>query len=380
MPELKKKLLVGITAPASVNLLRGQMSYFKDLGYDTYLMSPKDERSIAYCNAEGCKLLEIKIEREISLFKDIATLIQIIGILRKVRPDIVNFGTPKIGLLGSIAAKIVGINRRINTCRGLRFEHEKGIKRWLLKKFEWVTGKCVNYTICISPSVKEVAVREQLFKDKKCVVINKGSSNGIDTVKFSKASVPDELSQELSLSLGLNGHFIYGYVGRLIDHKGILELYNAFCRIYEKDKNARLLVVGIFELSQISDVTLIDRMNNHEAIIMAGRTDNVPLYLSLMDVFVLPSWREGFGNVLVEAAAMGIPVISTTGTGCRDAVNNGYNGILVKPKNDLELELAMEELKRDDAKRLLMGNNGIEWAKNFDRLRIWNGMDKIYKS
>ena len=377
---MRKKLIVGITAPGSVGLLRGQMRYFNDQGYETYLMSPRNERSEEYCKNEGCTLLEIKIDREISFFNDFITLFQIIKILRKVHPDIVNFGTPKMGLLGSIAAKLVGIKCRIDTCRGLRYEHEKGIKRWVLKKFEWITGRCAHYIICISPSVKEVAVREKLFIEDKCVVINKGSSNGIDSIKFNKKNVDENLKQELRLQLGLNNHFIYGIVGRLIDHKGILELYNAFCRIYEKDNNSRLLVVGLFELSQIADVTLIDKMKNHDAIVMPGRTDNVPLYLSLMDVFVLPSWREGFGNVLVEAAAMGIPVISTKGTGCRDAVSDGFNGILVKPKDDMELELAMDELKNNANKRLLMGKNGVEWAKNFDSKIIWEGMNKLYLS
>lgn len=375
-----KKLIVGITAPGSVGLLRGQMRYFKELGYDTYLMSPKNERSVEYCKNEGCTLLEIKIEREISFLKDFGTLIRIIRILRRVRPDIVNFGTPKMGLLGSIAAKLVGINCRIDTCRGLRYEHEKGIKRWMLKKLERVTGICAHYVICISPSVKEVAVREHLFAEKKCVVINKGSSNGIDNVKFDRNSVPENLKQELKIELELNSHFVYGFIGRLIDHKGILELYNAFCRIYIKDNNSRLLVVGPVELSQIADVTLIDKMKSHEAIIMPGRTDNVPLYLSLMDVFVLPSWREGFGNVLVEAAAMGIPVISSTGTGCRDAVSDGFNGILVNPKDDIELEKAMEELKENGLKRAVMGNNGIEWAKNFSSKIIWDGINQLYTS
>jgi glycosyltransferase involved in cell wall biosynthesis len=111
---------------------------------------------------------------------------------------------------------------------------------------------------------------------------------------------------------------------------------------------------------------------------MPGRTDNVPLYLSIMDVFVLPAWWEGFGNVLVEAAAMGIPVISTKGTGTRDAVSDGFNGILVDVKNATQLASAMFELKENKEKRIQMGKNGIEWAKNFNSERIWEGMKELY--
>src|SRR5690606_10298612 len=100
-----KKLIVGITIPGSVGLLEGQLRYFKDQGFETYLMAPKDERSIKYCEQEGCTLLDISIHREISMLNDLKTLFQIIGILRKVKPDIVNFGTPKISLLGLMAAR-----------------------------------------------------------------------------------------------------------------------------------------------------------------------------------------------------------------------------------------------------------------------------------
>jgi glycosyltransferase involved in cell wall biosynthesis len=97
-----------------------------------------------------------------------------------------------------------------------------------------------------------------------------------------------------------------------------------------------------------------------------------------MNVFVLPAWWEGFGNVLTEAAAMGIPVISTKGTGTRDAVSDGFNGVLVDVKNIDQLTEAMLEIKSNSEKRLEMGKNGIEWAKNFDRIRIWEGMKELY--
>ena len=112
---------------------------------------------------------------------------------------------------------------------------------------------------------------------------------------------------------------------------------------------------------------------------MPGRTDEVPLFLSVMDVFVLPAWWEGFGNVVVQAAAMGIAVISTFGTGTRDAVSDGYNGILVPVKDIASLTDAMAALYLDSERRLLLGNNGIEWAKNFENEIIWKGMLEIYR-
>lgn len=376
----KKKLVVGITAPGSVNLLRGQLKYFGDLDYETYLLAPDNERTRTYCSHEGCQLLPVKIEREISLFKDVISLWSIIRIFYRLKPDIVNLGTPKMGLLGMIAARITGVKRRIYTCRGFRYEHEEGFKRTVLKTMEWISGFFAQDIICISPSVKERGVRDQIFKAEKCHVIHKGSSNGINTHRFNAERIkqPDILA--LKQQLNLLDKFIFGFVGRINDPKGISEIFTAFSMIFEKENNIRLLVVGSLDVAQISDMSLIDKMKSHEGIVMPGRTDDVPLYLSLMDVFLLPSWREGFGNVLVEAAAMGIPVISTNGTGTRDAVSDGFNGILVDVKNTLQLTEAMTELLQNDKKRMEMGRNGVEWAMNFDSTIIWEGMKKIYEN
>lgn len=377
---MKKKLVVGITASGSVKLIRGQIKYFKRVGYETYLLAPDDERTRTYCAEEGCHLLPVKIEREISIFRDLISLWTIITIFYSLRPDIVNVGTPKMGLLGMIAARITGVKRRIYTCRGFRYEHEKGFLRKVLMTMERISGFLAQDIICISTSVKELGIRDKIFKAGKCHVIHHGSSNGINSHRFNaeRISQPDILA--LKQQLNIEKKIVYGFVGRLVDRKGIAELYEAFTHVYEKDTNTRLLIVGPPEFEQITDKTLVDKFANHSGIIMPGRTDNVPLYLSVMDVFVLPAWWEGFGNVLVEAASMGIPVISTYGTGTRDAVSDGYNGILVDVKNTHQLTQAMTELLQNEKKRLEMGRNGVEWAKNFDSSIIWEGMKKIYEN
>jgi len=210
--------------------------------------------------------------------------------------------------------------------------------------------------------------------------MNKGSSNGIDLSKFNPRLIEPADQEALKADLNLRGHFVYGFVGRLIDRKGIAELYEAFERVHRTNSHTRLLIAGPLEFEQITDKTLVQKLQEHPAVIMPGRTDNVPLFLSLMDVFVLPAWWEGFGNVLTEAAAMGIPVISTTGTGSMDAVKDGYNGILVPVKDAEALEKVMIELLKNHTKRKVMGENGKKWAQNFKQEIIWKGMQKIYES
>lgn len=378
MKSKKLRLVVGVTATGSVNLLRGQLRYFSEQDFETYLIAPKDEKTISFCEQENCILLPVKIEREISLLKDLISLWVIFKHFYRIKPDVVNVGTPKMGLLGMIAAKTLGVNRRIYTCRGFRYEHEGGIKRKILMFMERLSGLCAQDIICISPSVKELALKDRLFPLKKCRVINKGSSNGINTEKFNRANVAEPDKTKLLNDLNLSGNFVYGFVGRLIDRKGVNELYHAFDTVYKTDNSVRLLIVGPLEFEQLSDKKLVEKLKSHPGIVMPGRTDDVPLYLSVMDVFVLPAWWEGFGNVLVEAASMGIPVISTQGTGTRDAVNDGFNGILVDVKNVDQLTKAMLLIKNDSIKRLEMGNNGILWSKNFNRTTIWEGMKKLY--
>ncbi|GAA4053881.1 glycosyltransferase family 4 protein [Flavobacterium chungnamense] len=376
-----KKLIVGITAEGSVNLLLGQLAYFKSLGYETYLLAPYSERSANFCKKEGCTHLIINIEREISLWKDLKTLLKIIRIFKEVKPDIINLGTPKVALLGMIAGKILGIKNRIYTCRGFRFEHENGVKRKILIAMEKITSLCAHQVICISDSVQKLGIAADIFSKKKSNVINKGSSNGVNLELFDPLNQTYiDKKQEIVDKYDLKDKFVYGFLGRIVDRKGINELYNVFCKIYEENSNTRLLLVGPFETDQIADKTLLEKINNHPAIFNIGRVlqDEVPPYILALDVFVLPAWWEGFGNVLVQAAAMGIPVISTTGTGTIDAVSDNFNGILVNPKAEMELEFAMKHLLLNKEITIQYGENGLEWSRNFERTIIWNGINQLY--
>lgn len=374
-----KKLVVGITAPGSVILIAGQMQYFKSLGYETYLLAPTHEKVSDYCQREGCIHLAVNLEREISPLKDAKALIQIIKHLKRVKPDIVNFGTPKVSLLGMIAAKMLGIKNRIYTCRGFRFETEKGKKRNLLIFLEKVTSKFSHQIICISPSLKLFGIKLNVFPEEKAFVINKGSSNGINLSRFNIENINQSESLSLKSELGISDNFCFGFIGRLSDEKGINELFCAFDHLYHAHKNLRLLLIGSIDNAQITDKSIIENIKTHEGIIYLGHQSNIPLYLSLFDVFVMPTHREGFGNVFVEAAAIGLPVIGTDVTGSKDAVSKDYNGLLVPVKSTTLLQEAMLSLYNDEAKRKELGLNGIEWAKNFDNKMIWDSMNDLYQ-
>ena len=377
----KKFVIVGITAPPSVDLLVGQLNFLKQSGFDVALLAPDDQRVRNYCEKEGVRLIPVEIERNIAFLKDLKTLFKLIRIFRKERPDIINLGTPKISLLGMIAGKITSVPYRIYTCRGFRFEHETGKFQKMLIALEKVTATCAHKVLCISDSVKNLGVNLGIFTEKKSRLIGHGSSNGVDLTLFNPSNINKEELLALKEQIGVDSsNFVYGYVGRLVDRKGLKEMYYAFIRTYEQDKASRLVVVGRPFWDQIADKGVIDQMNAHPGIIMVGfePLDKVPYYLSLMDVFLLPAHWEGFGNVLIQAAAMGVAIVATEVTGVKDAVSNGFNGVLVKSRDENALVNAMENLKINDDARMALAKNGIVWSRNFEPFLIWEGYVDLY--
>lgn len=373
--------MVGITAAESIHLLLGQLRYFSEHQYRVYLLAPASPEVQQFCDKEAVTYLPIRIVRSISPVRDFFSLVQILIIFLKVRPDIVNLGTPKVSFLGMMAAYLAGVKIRIYTCRGLRFQHESGWKRKLLKWTEKRTARLAHRILAISPSLSDKIQEEQIAPKDKIHLIGMGSSNGIDVDQFSVEAIDLQEKARLITHLNLQDKYVCGYVGRIVDRKGIKQLYQAFDAFYQQHKEARLLVLGVVYQDQLSDKTLIDKLNAHPAILMLGwkAYEKVPLFLSLMDVFLLPAWWEGFGNVLIQAAAMGVPIIASDTTGCKDAVKHNYNGILVPTYDEQAFLNAMLELNQNEILRKKFIKNGPIWARNFNSHSIWQGQQQLYE-
>jgi glycosyltransferase involved in cell wall biosynthesis len=376
----KMKLIIGITAPQSTVLIKGQLEFYVTKGFDVYLLAPKSPLTEAICREEGVKLISVEMKRDISLFHDLIALIKILIYINRIKPDVVNFGTPKVSLLGLIAAKVLKVPRRIYTCRGFRFEHESGFKRRLLVLMEKLTVFASHRVICISKSVQDLGIENDIFDAKKSLVLKNGSSNGVNLKMFNTEAVNKENLEHLKTDFNLGNSFVFGFVGRLIDRKGVNELYEAFDKIYQHSSSSRLLLVGPVEEDQIKNKNLLDQIKSHPGIISVGAVpqDQVPLYFCVMNVLVLPAYWEGFGNVLIQGASMGVPVISTNSTGCKDAVSDKLNGELVEVGNVEQLYLTMKKFLADETLLKRYGQNGILWSKNFSSESIWNGLINIY--
>lgn len=377
---MKKKLFIGISAPNSVDLLIGQLSFMKTKGYDVYLLAPDHQRVTDYCNKEGVNHIKVEIERNISPLKDLLTLIALIRIFWKHRPDIINLGTPKMSLVGMIAGFITRVPYRIYTCRGFRFEHESGSLKKLLIRLERVTSYCAHKVYCISQSVRDLGVELDIFPLNKTRLIGKGSSNGVDLDMFNRKKLDSMILTNVKKQYQLDGKFVFGFVGRIVDRKGIKAMYDAFNELYDKNADIRLLVVGRPFWDQIKDKATIDKLNSHPGIVMAGfqKIEMVPYFLALMDVFLLPALWEGFGNVLIQAAAMGVPIVATDVTGCKDAVSKNFNGILVPLFDHDKLVHHMAEMIQDKDLREELGANGKIWSESFRPQIIWEGYHKLY--
>jgi len=334
------KLIRITTAPISLKvLLSGQMKYMQENGFDVVMVS-SDGKELGDVKAnEGCRHHIIPMTRRMTPFADVRCLWLLYRFFKKEKPAIVHSHTPKAGLLSMLAAKLAGVKIRIHTIAGLRFVTTKGFSRRVLIFMEKLTGKAATHVWPNSFSLEEYIKENKLVSPAKLEVIGWGSSNGIKLSRYSPAAIEEEKLQDTKKLIQYDPSFIYFLsVGRIVHDKGMDELLNAFVRLYSINPAVRLLLVGAFEdeVDPVSDTTR-QLINTHPAVIMAGWSDAVEYFMPLSFALVHPSHREGFPNVLLQAGAMGCPVICSRIDGNIDIVKHQQTGLIFEVKNEDEL-------------------------------------------
>lgn len=344
----KNKFFLITTVPMSLSFFKGQIGKLsKD--FDITLISSPDEELEQIAHSENVKYTAISMKRDISIIDDIVSLLKFLWLFIIQRPDVIHCNTPKGSLLGLITGYLTRVPVRIYYLHGLRYEGATGKKRQLLVVLEKLNCFCATHIIAVSHGIKQ-KVQDELTS-KKVSVIHHGSANGMPVEEFLIENYDDYAIRE---SYGITKQdFVFGFVGRLVADKGINELVHAFNML--EQKNIKLIMVGRYEpeLDPLSQETQ-NIIKTNPNIIEVGFQKDVKKFLTIMDLFVSPSYREGFGLSVLEANLMKVPVLVTSITGYSEIVQEGKNGFFVDPKDTLTLFNKMKKISQSRDSLLAM--------------------------
>lgn len=331
------------------------------MGYHMVAVTSPGPELDSLCHDDGFHCVAVPMHRRISPVADLVSLVRLVIVMAKERPWVVHSMTPKAGLLCMIAAWLTGVPVRVHTFTGLVWPTATGLKRRLLMMTDRITCACATHVIPEGKGVMHDLQHGGITR-KPMRVLGYGNVMGVDMEKFD----PSRFTAKKDPAV-----FTFVFVGRIVGDKGINELVDAFVKLHDKHKNTRLMLVGNYEhnLDPVNNTTrqLIDTNDGIDACGPKYGDDLLQMYVDA-DCFVMPSYREGFPNTVLEAGAMGLPSIVTDINGSREIVENEKNGLIVPSKNVDVLYDAMERMLTDDKARETMKRNARPMiASRFER-------------
>ncbi|MBQ8741132.1 MAG: glycosyltransferase family 4 protein [Clostridia bacterium] len=335
-----------------------QLQYLSENGFDvTVICSPDD--SLQDILGSKIKFVPVAMPRGISIGGSIASIIKLTSIFKKQKFDLIQYSTPNAAFYASIAAKSAGCKVRNYHLMGFRFLGALGVAKTILKWIEKTACKNSTSIECVSKSNLEIGIKEGLFPREKATVVWNGSTGGVDLLRFD-FSKRERWRNEIRNTLGYKeDDFIYGFVGRITKDKGINELLTAFLNLKDDSK---LLLVGDIEKENRLDNALLKTAHKNNNILFHGFVSDIERYFAAIDVLVLPSYREGFGNVVIEAGAVGTPSIVSNIPGPIDAIEVGKTALAVEVGDVKALEDAMIEIYKIDYKTA--GQNAAYYCRD----------------
>jgi len=343
--------------PFSVNkFLRLQIEYAIKEGYKVIVVTGYDRELDEFCKVNSIEYLVVDIERRFTPFKDAVSLYRILKVLSRYKIDCIHTITSKGGLLGVLAGKILRVPCIMHIYAGLPWCEMAGLKRKIGRLSDVLIGRWATMTYTDSDSEKAFILRERVCHANKLKVLGHGSVSGFDIVKYDRKSLAEKGRVELE-KLGIpSSTKVILFVGRVTREKGVGELVEAFCNIADNYPDVVLLLVGPREddIDPLNYDTkkLIDKCHR---IFSLGYRSDPEVFYSIAELLVLPSYREGFGNVVIEAALCGIPALGTKIFGLSDSIVEDETGILVECKSVPALQNGLETLLINDSMRIKLG-------------------------
>lgn len=377
--EMKPLFFITTTVARTVFFFSGQPRLWKEK-FEVMAIAAEHDKLEKFAEEEGIAYKYIPMHREISPLSDIACLVRFLWLFIKQRPYVVHGNTPKASLLSMVAAWLTRRPVRIYMCHGLRYQTTTGTLRKVLMAMERLSCSCATHVIGVSEGVCKQLIADGLCKEGKAKVIGYGTAGGIDVDRFSVDAIKGIPSIREQLGIPADD-FVFCFVGRIVNDKGINELVAAFDRISRKQDDVHLLLVGPEEKDldpiNVESEELI-KSNNH--IYAVGGQNDVRPWLAATNAFVLPSYREGVGMVLLEANAMGVPCIASDIIGCNDVVVEGVNGELVAPRNAEALCDKMREWVNNPKKVAKMASVCREHViQHYEQGFVWKSAFEYYK-
>lgn len=378
---MQPKLIRITTVAVSLRgLLKGQHKYMSENGFEVVGVSSSGTALDDVEKNEGIRTVSIEMTRQITPLRDLKALFHLVRLMKKEKPDIVHTHTPKAGLLGMIAARLSGVPNRLHTVAGMPLTVATGVKRKLLNIMEKVTYACATNVYPNSYGLKDLILEYGFTKKYKLKVIGKGSSNGVDTSQFDRSLILEETKKQIRNDLGIEpDHFVFLFVGRVVADKGVNELVQAFDNL--KHNASHLIIVGNQEkhLDPLSPITNAI-INSNPHIYTVGFKENVVDYFATADVLVFPSYREGFPNVVMQAASMQLNCIVSNINGCNEIISHGKNGWIVPVQNIDQLQERMKWCLENPEASMEMGLNSRQlMQRDYERKFVQSELLKEYK-
>lgn len=381
MDDEAVKVIHVTTVPLSLTFIRGQAAFMRARGFNIEVVSSPGEELIAFARRENVVVTPVAMARRITPFKDIVSLRKLVYMFRKTNPQILHAHTPKGGLLAMISGSIARTPVRIYHMRGLPYMTAVGRRRKLLMTTERISCKLAHQVFCVSRSLRDVAIADRISPPGKIEVFLGGSGNGVDASgRFSPDHVSAESRATARTEFGLDEESIaIGFVGRLVRDKGINELAAAWKQIRAESLRAHLFLIGPLEPQDPIAPESLELFTNDPRVHLIGSVDDTSSWYPFLDLVVLPTYREGFPNVILEAAAMELPVVATCIPGCIDAVQDGVTGTLVPPREVEPLSNAIRRYLYDPDLRSKHGKAGrARVLKDFQQEAIWESIYQEY--